>query len=282
MSRDFSLQLLHRRLQESEKVGSDNKKETKGAKGTKGKGDQSQTIKARPVVLPPNTIPVNSRNFKYVVAPYNEGIYDGTSLSKRMSEILETHGQLWEGFMGSKHRPSLAEMEQLLSRCSAFIYLGMERFMGNITPAKIAALNLSECSMALLFGLIQNNASVVRQSNLDQHKRAERLALEEPLETALLLSLGGVGCVVLNQWHSSLQRNTHSMAAILDGLLKVKQTSGQTIHSLRRDHTHSPHSPIEKVITSNDHVPSADARRHFLTPTAYNCVLYGLPNLIVL
>lgn len=38
---------------------------------------------------------------------------------------------------------SLSEMEQLLYRCSAFIYLGMERFMANIPPAKLAALNLS-------------------------------------------------------------------------------------------------------------------------------------------
>ncbi len=38
---------------------------------------------------------------------------------------------------------SLSETEQLLCRCSAFIYLGMERFMANIPPAKLAALSLS-------------------------------------------------------------------------------------------------------------------------------------------
>lgn len=46
---------------------------------------------------------------------------------------------------------------------------------------------------------------------------AGHLALEKPLETALLLSLGGVGCIVLNQWHSSLQKNTHNMDNVLDG-----------------------------------------------------------------
>lgn len=40
--------------------------------------------------------------------------------------------------------------------------------------------------------------------------------LEEPLETALLLSLGGVGCIVISQWHSSLQQNMHNMATVLD------------------------------------------------------------------
>lgn len=117
---------------------------------------------------------------------------EGTSLSTKMKEILDTHSKhfthLWEGFMCSKQTPrleplsranesnaaclflvfehplhlllfnppylfcsaitlsyvtSLSEMEQLLCKCSAFIYLGRERFMANIPPAKLAALSLS-------------------------------------------------------------------------------------------------------------------------------------------
>ncbi|XP_041803927.1 cilia- and flagella-associated protein 46 [Chelmon rostratus] len=294
VSRDFSLQLLHSRLnrEELEKVESDNKKETKGGKGTKGKGDQSQAIKVAPVnrVLPSNTFPVDARNFKYIVDPHNEGKcgIEGTSLSVRMKEILETHSQhfthLWEGFMGSKQRASLSEMEQLLCRCSAFIYLGMERFMANIPPGKLAALNLSECRMALLFDLVQNNASVLRQSDSDMHKSAGQCALEKPLETALLLSLGGVGCIVLNQWHSSLRQNTHNMANVLDNLLRVRQTCGQTIHGLRRgDSSEIPH---HKLTGSYDQVLSVSKEddvhgKTTLTPSAFNCILYGLPNLIV-
>ncbi|KAK5908015.1 hypothetical protein CgunFtcFv8_016110 [Champsocephalus gunnari] len=150
VSRDFSLQLLHSRLirVEPNKVESDNKKDTKGGKGTKGKGDQSQAIKVIPVshALPSNTFPVDMRHLKYIVDHHNEGTFDGTSLSKRMKEILETHSQhcthLWEGFMGSTGTPSLSEVEQLLCGCSAFIYLGMERFMANIPPAKLTALSL--------------------------------------------------------------------------------------------------------------------------------------------
>ncbi|XP_030012468.1 LOW QUALITY PROTEIN: cilia- and flagella-associated protein 46 [Sphaeramia orbicularis] len=284
VSRDFSLQLLHSRFhrEEPEKVESDNKKETKGGRGTKAKGDQSQAIKVGTAncVLPPNTIPVNARNVKYIIDSYNEGNFGGTSLSKRMSEILESHSQhfthLWEGVMGSKHRSSSSEMEQLLTRCSAFIYLGMEHFTRTIPPAKISALNLSECFMALLFDLVQNKTTDLRQSNLNLHKRSP----ENPLETSLLLSLGGVGCVVVNQWHSSLQQNTHNVASILDNLLKLKQTSGQTIHSLRKVHTHRSPIPNQKLVGSLDHVPHTDSDRDNLTPSAFNCVLYGLPNLI--
>ncbi|KAG7229994.1 hypothetical protein INR49_009714 [Caranx melampygus] len=232
VSRDFSLQLLHSRLnrEELDKVEGDNKKETKSGKGTKGKADQSQANK---VVL-------------YVC--YTEG----TCLSSRMNEILETHikhfTHLWEGFMGSKQTPSLPEIEQLLNRCSAFIYLGMERFLANIPPAKLVSLSLSECRIALVFEQAQTNTSCLRQSVLDMHKSRGQLALENPLETALLLSLAGVGCVVLNQWHSSLQQNTRNMTAALDNLLRVRQTSGQTIHALRRGNgSEIPHQETDDI-----------------------------------
>ncbi|KAK2922244.1 cilia- and flagella-associated protein 46 [Channa argus] len=285
VSRDFSLQLFHSRLnrEEPEKVERDNKKETKGGKGTKGKEDQSPAIKAIPAgnVLPSNVFPVNTRCIKYIVDPYNKGIFEGTSLSMRMKEILESHSrhfsQLWEGFMGCKQTPSLAEMEQLLCRCSAFIYLGMEHFMANVPPAKLAALNLSECRMALLFDRVQNDASILCQSSLHTNKSAGQFALDEPLETALLLSLGGVSCVVLNQWHSSLQQNTHNMATFLDHLLSLSQTSGQSIHALRKEtpHDNGLHDPV-LLTDSKEH--DVD---HKITYLAFNCILYGLPNLIV-
>ncbi|XP_040906348.1 cilia- and flagella-associated protein 46 [Toxotes jaculatrix] len=291
VSRDFSLQLFHSRLNrdEPEKVESDNKKETKGGKGTKGKEGQSQAIKGVPAnrASPSNTLPVDTQNFKYIVDPYNEGSFEGTSLSARMEEVLETHSKhLWEGFMGSKQTPSLSEMEQLLRRCSAFIYLGTERFMENIPPAKLAALSLSECRIALLFEQAPNNASFLRQSIHDMHKGAGQFALQKPLETALLLSLCGVGCVVLNQWHSSLQQNTRNAATVLDNLLRVRQTSGQTVHALRKGK--SSEMPHHKVTGSCDLVLLTDSKEDDVyhqmtfTPSAFNCILYGLPNFIAM
>ncbi|KAM4591923.1 cilia- and flagella-associated protein 46-like [Odontesthes bonariensis] len=65
VSRDFSLQIFYSRIkkEDPQKVESDNKKETKGGKGTKGKGDQSQAIKAIPAnhVLPSYTFPVDAQ-----------------------------------------------------------------------------------------------------------------------------------------------------------------------------------------------------------------------------
>ncbi|XP_063348312.1 cilia- and flagella-associated protein 46 [Pelmatolapia mariae] len=295
VTRDFSLQLFYSRLKREEKVESDNKKETKGGKGTKTRGDQSQAIKAVPAshVLPSNTFPVDTRNFKYLVDPYNDGHFEGTSLSMKMKEILGTQDvtHLWEGFMGSKQTPSLSEMEQMLCRCSGFIYLGVEHFMGNIPPGKLASLNLSECHMALLFDQVHNKASVLRQSKLGRQRSAGTFALQNPVETALLLSLSGAGCIVLNQWHSSFQQNTHNVTAILDNILRIQQTSGQAVHALRKGDSSEIPQSIHKVKGSNDQELLAvsedrkeddDQHEMALPPSAFNCVLYGLPNLIVM
>ncbi|KAF7668642.1 hypothetical protein LDENG_00299500 [Lucifuga dentata] len=138
--------------------------------------------------------------------------------------------------------------------------------------------------MALLFDLVQNSASILCQSNPDIQKSGG-LGMEKPLETAALLSLSGVGSVVLNQWHSSAQRNTHSMAAIMDNLLRVGLTSGQTVHVQRKEDSHSSQS--QKVPRLHDQVLHSGSEeddvhnKAALTPTAFNLIIYGLPNLIV-
>ncbi|XP_035982462.1 cilia- and flagella-associated protein 46 [Fundulus heteroclitus] len=291
VSRDFSLQLFFSRLsrEETQKVESDNKKETKGGKGTKGKGDQSQAIKAVPanLELPPHTFAVDTSNLQYIVDPYKEGHFEGIRLRRTMKEVLENHRQhlphLWEGFISSKDRPSVFDVEQILSRCSALIYMGTDPLLTRFPPAKLAGLNLTECHMALLFDPVQSKANVL-PSNNEQQNSAGQLTLERPLETALLLSLSGVGCIVLNQWHSTPKQEAQNLAAVLDNILRVRQTSGQAIHALRGlDCSHMPHY---KVTGTDDQSLNTDSKEDevrytpALSPTAYNCILYGLPNLI--
>ncbi|XP_028983141.1 cilia- and flagella-associated protein 46 isoform X3 [Betta splendens] len=285
VSRDFSLQLLHSRLNKEEPqiVEKDNKKETKGARGTKEKGDQSRAIKVVPAnrTLPSNTFPIDSKNFKYIIDPNQKGNIEGTCPFTRIEEILESHNQQFtHPFVRNKQKPSLPEMEQLLCRCSAFIYLGMQRFTEDVPLSKLAALNLCECRMALLFDRIQNSATLLRQSSLHLHKSTGKLALEETLETALLLSVVGVGCVVLNHWHSSLKQNTHNVATILDNMLRSSQTSGQSVYALRKGTSkvtgqeNQSHDQTLLADFEEDHV------QHKMTHSLFNCVLYGLPNLI--
>ena len=46
---------------------------------------------------------------------------------------------------------------------------------------------------------------------------SEELALEQPLEAAILLSLVGAGCVLTNQWRASSAANVGRMTATLKG-----------------------------------------------------------------
>ncbi|XP_029962388.1 cilia- and flagella-associated protein 46 [Salarias fasciatus] len=290
VSRDFSLQLFYSRMNrdEPQKVESDNKKETKGGKGTKAKGDQTQAIKAIPAnhSPPSNTIPVDTRNFKYIVDPHSKGRFGESSLSVVMKEILETHSQhsthQWEGFIVAKQKPSLSEVEQLLCSCSAFIYAGLETLLTNVPPAKLAAFNLSGCCMALLFDRIQNKARFLHHSTADLQKSSAQAALDRPVETALLLSLAGVGCVVLNQWHGSLQQNTQTTAAVLDNVLSGRQTSGQAVHTLRKRDTSD--KARHTIAGSNDQLFCIGSEEDGVeqttipSPATLNCVLYGLPN----
>uniref|UniRef100_H3BXP5 Uncharacterized protein n=1 Tax=Tetraodon nigroviridis TaxID=99883 RepID=H3BXP5_TETNG len=161
LSRDFSLQLLHSRLRDQpqkvcilKQLQVTPKRRSRVEKRLRGR-----KIKTPELVLPSNTFPVDLQNFKYIVDPNNKGIFKGTSLSLWMQQVLDKHHQLthaWKGFLGSQRKPSQSEVEQLLCTCSGFLYLGMEHFGTTIPPAKIAALNMSECRVALLFDLTHN------------------------------------------------------------------------------------------------------------------------------
>ncbi|XP_058493509.1 cilia- and flagella-associated protein 46-like [Solea solea] len=281
VSRDLSLQLLHSRLNKvkPESVQCDNEKKTKSGKKSKSKKKEkeNQSSKAIPD-LPSNTFSVDFRNVKYIADSYNGGKFE-TSLTTKMMEIMDTSkvSKLQkDDFMGS-----LSELERLLCKCSAFIYLGKEHFMANISPGKLAALQLSKCRMALLFEQVHNDASSLQQSVHDTHTSAGQFPQLKTQETALLLSLCGVGCIVVNQWQSSFQQTANNMVTLLDNLVRVRQTCGQTIHALRRNGSKMMH----KATGSHDPLRLTDSKKVdvpnkiTLKPSSFNCVLYGLPYL---
>uniref|UniRef100_A0A3P8UIM2 Uncharacterized protein n=1 Tax=Cynoglossus semilaevis TaxID=244447 RepID=A0A3P8UIM2_CYNSE len=271
VSRDFSLQLLHSRLRsaKAEKVPRD-KKEGKGGKGG---GNKKLEINK---TIPSYAIPVETRNLKYIVDT-------GSGLSAKIVEILDDYGKLskqkCEGYMSGQQTPSLSDIEELLSKCSAFIYIGREQLMANVPPAKLVLGRLSRCQMALLFEQVYGNVGTFRQAMEDMDTSKE----QSPVETALLLSLSGVGCVILNQWQSSLQDNTDNMTTVVQNLLKGDRTSGQIIHELRKRNTLV--IPKTKDTESNkSECLSKEEDEHIkiaFSLSDINCIVYGLPNLIL-
>ncbi|NXK34604.1 CFA46 protein, partial [Piprites chloris] len=153
-------------------------------------------------------------------------------------EILETYHDLftvqWEGVTGNMHVPSQAEWEQLLTSCSAFLFYGMERFMSHVLLNRLVAMNIPKCRLMILLDLVRSQQSYQRITNSDIHKSCLHIALERPTETAMLLSLTGVGCVVATQWYTSLQENAERLEILFQNLLSLGKTTGQTVHILQK------------------------------------------------
>ncbi|NXS78225.1 CFA46 protein, partial [Erpornis zantholeuca] len=152
-------------------------------------------------------------------------------------EILEKYHHLftlqWEGVVGSMCVPSQAEWEQLLTNCSAFLFYGMERFMSHILLNWLVAMNISKCRLMILLDLTRSQQSYKRIINSDIHKSCLHIALERPTETAMLLSLTGVGSVIATQWYTTLQENAERLEVVFEYLLSSGRTTGQTVHILQ-------------------------------------------------
>ncbi|XP_067908773.1 cilia- and flagella-associated protein 46 [Heterodontus francisci] len=299
VSRDFSLQLLYNRLHwdESETI---NKKDTKSAQA---KGGQKKNIKmvSTDRVLPSSCFPVNTHNFKYIADPYDEtsdsGVFSPVTVMTRIIERYSSRFTAhWDGVMGSEYVPSHAKWEEMMKSCSAFIFYGMERFLANVLPSKLVSMNFPDCQLMILLDLAQTCQSFRRQSVLDREKSAMQLSTEGQMDAAILLSLTGVHSIMMNQWHSTLQDNAIKFQKLSKNLLEVGKTTGQTIleiiksgtkNASTNDNELSAKTPDASVEDSSlQGSPKAQAsNRHPEEPntqqTAFNFILYGLPNLIV-
>ncbi|NWH98985.1 CFA46 protein, partial [Tichodroma muraria] len=153
-------------------------------------------------------------------------------------EILEKYHDLftlqWEGVIGHMCAPSQAEWEQLLTNCSAFLFCGMERFMSHVLLNWLVAMNIPKCHLVILLDLVRSQQSYRRITNSDVHKNYLRIALERPTETAMLLSLTGVGSVIATQWYTSLEEHAERLETLCESECFFGKTTGQTVHVLQK------------------------------------------------
>ncbi|NWW74567.1 CFA46 protein, partial [Climacteris rufus] len=151
-------------------------------------------------------------------------------------EILEKYlfTLQWQGVIGNMHPPSQTEWEQLLTNCSGFLFYGMERFMSHVLPDWLVAMNIPKCRLVVLLDLVRSQQSYQRITNSDIYKSCLHIALERPTETAMLLSLTGVGSVIATQWYTSLQENAERLEILFENLLSFGKTVGQTVHILQK------------------------------------------------
>ncbi|XP_043568488.1 cilia- and flagella-associated protein 46 [Chiloscyllium plagiosum] len=297
VSRDFSLQLLYNRLH---KDASDTVR--KDTRSPKAKGDHKKAIKMVPInrVVPSSCFPVDTHNFKYIVDPYDETNDSGVfSPVKVMTDIIEKYflqfTAHWDGIMGIDYVPSHANWEEMLKSCSAFVFYGTERFLANVLPSKLISMNLPECQLMIILDLAQTCQSFRHQSVLDRPKSAMQLSTEKQMDAAILLSLTGVRCLMMNQWHSTLQNNAKTFNELAKNLLEVGKTTGQTILEIIKSGAQNDSTNGDELPDKNPDalVEDDSLTRHFTLQTsnhpeefhnqqtAFNFILYGLPNLIV-
>ncbi|KAM9232478.1 cilia- and flagella-associated protein 46 [Leptosomus discolor] len=190
---------------------------------------------------------------------------EALSPSQKLKEILEKYRDLftlqWEGVICDMHVPSQAEWEQLLTNCSAFLFYGMERFMSHILLNRLVAMNIPKCHLMILLDLVRSKQSYQRITSSDTHKSCLHIAIERPTETAMLLSLTGVRSIIANQWYTT----SHENAERLDILCEMEEDS----HS----------NPGDRAEEQTIHTSSNLSATH---PSFFNCVLYGLPNIIMM
>ncbi|NXN06481.1 CFA46 protein, partial [Indicator maculatus] len=152
-------------------------------------------------------------------------------------EILEKYQGLftlqWEGVTGSARVPSQAEWEQLLTNCSGFLFYGMERFLSHVLLNRLVAMNIPKCRLMILLDLVRSKKSYQRVANSGIHKSCQYVAIEGPTETAMLLSLSGVGSIIANQWFTTLQENAQRLDILSESLLSMGRTTGQTVYVLQ-------------------------------------------------
>ncbi|CAH1258230.1 CFAP46 [Branchiostoma lanceolatum] len=239
LSRDFSLQMLYHRIHreaEDEDARKDPGKAPKSPPKSQ-KGDKKPP-KTAPIdrFIPPGCLPLDTSMVKYVVDPYEEcSETEEHRPIQIFSDMMKTYPQLtgrWEGIMGEDHIPSLGEWENLMTDGSGFVFYGMERLACYPSSIKLATMNLQGCMLMMLLDHTQTNKSFRRQSKADVHKNATLLSLEKHLETAMLLSLSGVGCVLTNQWHCTLEENAQKLNKVMKDLLGIGKSSGQAVRGL--------------------------------------------------
>ncbi|XP_016061813.1 PREDICTED: cilia- and flagella-associated protein 46 [Miniopterus natalensis] len=256
VSRDFSLQMLCNRLHQEEAEGTARKDARNKELKKRGPAKRGRKGSA-PRVIPPDSILINSDNFKFVVDPFEEAQGPETltpvSVTREiLDKFKDTFTARWAGHLGKKPFPSQAEWEQLLGSCEGFFFYGMENFLLHVSVERLAAMNLEDCQLMVLLDLSRSYESIRRMMESLEHKSAPQLSLEEPIETAILLSLVGVKSIVANQWPTLLQDNAARASILWEN--------------------ESPWTPKNKLMFR------PQQRGSEWLSISLNLVLYGLPN----
>jgi len=203
VTRDFCLSLLFRRMtgQGMEKPAETNT--GRGKKADKGSGaPEANTISTVGYVVDPCKEDVSGKTV---------AVFEGTK--KAAPATLK-----WDGVSGAEQAPVKGQWQRLLTRNSAFVYLGFEMYLSFVSPEELTGLSCAGTKLAMLMSHGTNEMSHRRQSKADNMRRPIEKEMDSTYCTSLLLSLRGAATVVCNTMSASSTVNNAAFQTIWAGL----------------------------------------------------------------
>lgn len=108
------------------------------------------------------------------------------------------------------------------------------RLVGSLlTPRELVNLDCRRLALAFVADWTQTDSSYRRQQSIDSRKQPEELSAECPRNVAALLSLAGVGCVVVRQWSSPPTALDKCSKAFWTGFANENKTVLQAMAAFR-------------------------------------------------
>jgi hypothetical protein len=182
-----------------------------------------------------------------------------------LSSLSLNPPQEWEGSMASRLPPG-----EVTTRGSV-VLATPGPLLASVDPNSLVGLTGVACRLAVVADRWATHASVRRELRQVSTMSPEALAITAPFETAALLSLCGVGTVVLNQWSVSRASAVESTLHVLSKALSGSQSVAAVLAQRRRAVLSAPmavHHP-DTALGEASRVPVALKRRSALAPVVW-------------
>jgi hypothetical protein len=97
------------------------------------------------------------------------------------------------------------------------------RLSALLNPRDAVSLNMESLVLLFIADQSQNDSSYRRQNSSDNMKQYEEISLEQPLDIATLLSLAGVGSLVVHRWSTSLTAQKRFVTSFWENFAQKKK-----------------------------------------------------------
>jgi hypothetical protein len=235
---------------------------------------------AKKFQLQPSFLQANASNFQYILDPrceLNNSDLD-VQPAKRILTQVNAFPKItakWNGHKAGnlEDAMSTSQWHPILKQCSGLIFFGSERLLAHFPPKQLAGLSMKDCSIAIVVDHMQTLKSSLEQLKLDLVKSVGDLEAEGSVQTAALLSLVGVSCLIARQWHSSVDTCADTLCSFLKRLLSegvgVADMRWGEVREAREQQAHPgiEQLPAEQSPEQKDH------------SSFFNSTVYGLPHL---